>query len=112
MLGSNVPDELDLDRFQTMVGHLMSLQYISFSKEDDNSLSHPYNQTLHIEVLIQNRRVKRVLIDGGASLNICSYSLITQLGFSEMAIDPRKKITIKAYDEQERSSKGTIVLPI
>lgn len=53
-----------------------------------------------------------MLIDGGTSLNICSYSLITQLGFLELAIDHRKKITIKAYDEQERSSKGTIVLPI
>ena len=84
----------------------------TFLEEDDNSLSHPYNQTLHIEVLIQNRRVKRVLIDGGVGLNICSYNLITQLGFSEMAIDPQKKITIKAYDEQEISSKATIVLPI
>ena len=30
----------------------------------------------------------------------------------EFAIDPRHKITIKAYDEVERSSKGLIVLPI
>ena len=31
---------------------------------------------------------------------------------SEFAIDPKCKITIKAYDEVERPSKGLIVLPI
>lgn len=38
--------------------------------------------------------------------------LVLALGFSETAIDPKKKITIKAYDEEERSSKGSVVLPI
>ena len=76
------------------------------------SLNHPQKFPLHIEVLIHKHRVKRVLIDGGASLNICTLSLLKDLGFSEEAIDPKKKITIKAYDDEERASKGVIVLPI
>lgn len=34
------------------------------------------------------------------------------MGFSENDIDPRKKITIKVYDEEERNSKGPVLLPI
>jgi len=46
------------------------------------------------------------------SLNICALNLILALGFSKNAIDPKKKITIKAYDEGERTSNGTVVFPI
>lgn len=76
------------------------------------SLNHPQNLPLHIEVLIHKHRVKRVLVDGGAGLNICTLSLVKALGFFEEAIDPKKKITIKAYDDEERASRGVIVLPI
>lgn len=27
-------------------------------------------------------------------------------------MDPKKKITIKAYEEEERASKGLVVLPL
>lgn len=53
-----------------------------------------------------------MLIDNGVGLNICSFNVIKQLGLSEFTIDSRKKITIKAYDEVVRSSKGLFVLPI
>lgn len=95
-----------------MVGHLTSPHYLTFSEEDDNSLNHPHNQPLHIEAMIHKHKVKHVLIDGGAGLNICTYSLLTQLGLSENVIDPCKKITIKSYDEEERTSKGLVSLPI
>lgn len=49
---------------------------------------------------------------GGAGLNICSYNLIIQHSFFEHTIDTRNKITIKAYDVEESSSKGLVVLPI
>lgn len=112
LLETSVPKDLDLDRFQSMVGHLTLPHYLSFSEEDDNSLNHPHNQPLHIEVMIHKHRVKCVLIDGGAGLNIYTYNLITQLGYSENVIDPRKKITIKAYDKEERTSKGLVLLSI
>lgn len=111
-LTTNVPKDLDLDQFQSMVGHLTSPHYLSFFKEDDNLLNHPHNEPLHIEVMIHKHHVKHVLIDGGARLNICTYNLITQLGYFENIIDPNKKITIKAYDEEERTSKGLVLLSI
>lgn len=76
------------------------------------SLQHPHNPLLHIEVLIHKTHVKCILVDGGEGLNICALSLVHALGFSEEVVDPRKKITIKAHDEEEGSSKGTVVLPL
>lgn len=53
-----------------------------------------------------------MLIDGGVGLNICTLKIICALGYLENSIDFRRKITIKPYDDEERSSKGLIFLPI
>lgn len=95
-----------------MVNHISTPHYLSFSKEDDKTLSHPHNLTLHIEVQIDCTRVRRVLIDNGVGLNICSLNNVKTLGILEFSINLRHKITIKYYDEVERLSKGLIVLPI
>lgn len=109
---TTVSKDLDVDQFQNMVGHLIAPHCLSFSKNDDTSLQHPHNDPLHVEVTINKTRVKRVLIDGEVGLNIYALSLIKALGYSENAVDPKKKITIKAYDEEECSSKENMVLPI
>ena len=72
----------------------------------------PHNISLHIEVQIFNTRVHQVLIDIGVGLIIVSFHVVQQLGMFEFSIDPKHKITIKANDEVEWSSKGLIVLPI
>lgn len=43
LLTTNVPKDLDVDRFQSMVGHLTSPHYLTFFEEDDNSLNHLHN---------------------------------------------------------------------
>ena len=95
-----------------MVNYISSPHYLTFLEEDDKSLSHPHNLSLHIEVMIHKTHVKCVLRDGGVRLNICSLSLLKMLGYSKQVIDTRRKIIIKAYDEVERSSKGLVILPI
>ena len=91
---TNVPTDIDNGRFQAMVNHISLPHYISFSKEDEKSLSHPHNLTLHIEVKIFHTQVYPVLIDNGAGLNIVSFHVVQQLGMFEFSIDPKCKITI------------------
>lgn len=81
LLVENVPRDLDVDKFQSIVEHLTSPPSLTFSKKCDISISHPHNQPLHIEVSIQQFRVKRILINGGASLNICTFKLVKVLSF-------------------------------
>lgn len=112
LVSANIPTNIDAERFQAMVNHISSPHYLTFFEEDDRALSHPHNLSLHVEVQIFYTHVRRVLIDNGAGLNIISFNVIQQLGMSEFGIDPKCKITIKAYDDVERPSKGLIVLPI
>jgi len=63
-------------------------------------------------VFVKQRCIKQILVDGGAGLNICSLKLIKQLGYSEKDVDTSKVITIRAYDDVERDTKGIIFLPI
>jgi len=107
-----IPTNLAQEKFHAMVGNLTSSSTISFTEQDDLSVSQPHNTPLHIIAFIHKHCIKWVLIDGGVGLNICTLKLVLALGFSENAIDSRKKITIKAYDEEERTTKGTLVLPI
>ena len=108
----NVLKNLDVDQFKKMVNHIGSPHYLLFLEEDDKSLSHPQNLALYSKDMIYRTHVRCVLIDGGGGLNICSLSLLKTLGYFEQVIDTRRKITIKAYDEGDRSSKGLAVLPI
>lgn len=95
-----------------MVGYLTTSHNLLFSQDNDVSLSHPHKNPLHIKFLIHKHKAKYLLIDGGVDLNICTLKIIRALGFLENAIDPKKKITIKAYDDEERSLEGLVVFPI
>lgn len=75
---------------------MTSPYYMSFSEEDENSLSHPHNQPLHIDVMIHRKHICQVLIDNGADLNIVFATFLRQLGYFEESLDPTCKITIKA----------------
>ena len=108
----NVSKNLDVDQFQNMVNRIASPHYLSFLEEDDKSLSHPHNLSLHIEVMIHRTHVRHVLIDGGVGLTNCSLSLLKTLGYSKKIIYTRRKIMIKASDEAKRSSKGLVILTI
>lgn len=83
LVETNVLQDLDIDKFQAMVAHMIGPHNLTFFEHDNVSLSHPHNTLLHIEFLVYKHRVKKVLIDGGAGLNICTLKLIHALGFSE-----------------------------
>ncbi|GLJ50598.1 hypothetical protein SUGI_1077960 [Cryptomeria japonica] len=109
---TTIPTNLNVDQFQAMVGYLSIPHSLTFIEVDDASVSQPHNAPLHVEAFIHKHRIKRVLIDGGAGLNICTLSTIKQLGYSDKAVNSTNQITIKAYDDEEHSSKGTVTLPL
>lgn len=52
LVDNTISKHLDINQFQTMVGHFTTPHCLSFTKEYDMSLQHPHNAPLHIEVLI------------------------------------------------------------
>ena len=112
MLESLVPKDIDVNQFETMVGYLTTPHHVTFSNQDYSSPKTNHNDALHIETFVHKHKVRRILVDGGVGLNICSLKLVKALGFSDACVDPTKSIVIKAYDDEERSSRGVISLPI
>ena len=93
-----------------MVDHIAANKHATFTECDVPPHKPLHNDPLHLLVQIHKSTVRRVLVDGGAGLNICTLKLIKQLGYSESSIDVTQRINIRAYDEKERSSKGIIIL--
>lgn len=106
-----VRNELDVCRFQNMVNNLVAPHCVSLLAHDDISIIQAQNSCLHIKDFIHRNKVKRALVDGGAGLKIFTLNLVKSLGYMKDVVDPRKKITIKAYDDEERSSKCMVILP-
>jgi hypothetical protein len=66
---------------------------------------------LLIAIMVSNFSMKRVMIDNGSALNICTLKFIKQAGYTKADIIS-EVISIKAYDNLERTTEGTILLPI
>lgn len=61
--------------------------------------------------MVRDFAIKRVLIDNGSALNLCTLKFIQQIGFTKADIS-HEVITIKAYDNLECTFEGTITFPI
>lgn len=72
LLQSHVPDNINPTQFQALIGNLASQQHIIFNSKDAPA-NEDHNKPLHIEALIYKHKVKRILIDGGSELNLCTY---------------------------------------
>lgn len=107
-----VDRDIDEHAFQSMLGNLAQGTRIAFTKQDIPSDRLLHNDPLHLETYIHKRRIIRVLVDGGAGLNICTLKLVKELGYSELHVDSSKRINIKAYDDEERPLKGIVTLPV
>jgi hypothetical protein len=108
LVETNVPNNLEVCKFEAMVGHLIAPHCLSFSEYDGVSLSHPHNVELHIKVQIHKHHVKCVLIHGGAELSIFTLKLIQALGFSEQAI----KFKIQYIDSKNQPTSTHSQPPI
>lgn len=70
-LEASVPNDLDPNQFQAMVGKITTNHHLVFSKKDlSQKLFH--NQVLYIEVGVHENIAERVLIDNSVGLNICT----------------------------------------
>ena len=85
-----------------MIGNLAAQKHLVFIDKDFQGLNPHHIMSLHIEVLIEN----------GSGLNLCTLKMIHFLGLPKDILDVNKRITMKAYDERERESKGVIMLPL
>lgn len=108
---THVPGDIDPTQFQALVAHLSTTYHLSFTQCDAMFPDPNYIHPLNIELVIKHYKLKRVLIDNGSTLNLCTLKFIMQIGYIVKNLY-NQCITIKAYDNVEKSSVGMINLPI
>ena len=108
---SHVPTNINATKFINLVGHISTSCVLSFKPFDVPKIEPDHILPLYIYVMVSNSSIKRVMIDHGSALNPCTLRLFKQEGYTEEDII-NEVITIKAYDNLDRTTKGTILLPI
>ncbi|KAH9288514.1 hypothetical protein KI387_032631, partial [Taxus chinensis] len=76
---SGVSTEVDPTNLQAMIACLDTNNHITF---DHTAILHnnpEHNLPLYLEVVVTHHKIKRVLVDGGSGLNICTLKLVKQL---------------------------------
>nr|XP_009794827.1 PREDICTED: uncharacterized protein LOC104241578 [Nicotiana sylvestris] len=81
-----------------------------FSEEDLEAMIELHNNALVISFLLNNTRIKRVLVDPGSSANIIILEVVEQLGLlNQVALIPR---VLHGFNMTGEVTKGEITLPI
>lgn len=95
---------------QAMVGSLFSPQPITFTQNDLPDIRYPHTRPLYVEVLVDHVQIKRVLIDTGAGLKICTLST-ARLGSGIWTLPGFLLTTaVRAYDGTTRTAQGIVRL--
>ncbi|XP_059302219.1 uncharacterized protein LOC132054186 [Lycium ferocissimum] len=84
--------------------------FISFSDEEVEGITQPYNDALVISVLINKTHVKRILIDPGSLANIIGWKVVEQLGMLDQII-PTTWV-LNGFNMACKTTKGEITLPV
>ncbi|XP_019262843.1 PREDICTED: uncharacterized protein LOC109240630 [Nicotiana attenuata] len=84
--GTDIPQRLVIKRIKISaviegpIRDRVTEDTLAFSEEDFGTLTQPHNDALVISFLLNNIRIKRVLVDPGSSANVIRSKVVEQLG--------------------------------
>ncbi|XP_022156714.1 uncharacterized protein LOC111023559 [Momordica charantia] len=84
---------------------------ILFDEHDAKWIHMPHNDALVIAPKINHVKVRRVLVDGGASTNVLSFSTYSALGWEKRHLKPSPTPLI-GFAEESVSAERCISLPV
>lgn len=111
LIESHIPIDINAIDFRNLIGNLSSSCALSFKTIDIPFVEPNHTLPLCIAIMVSTFTIKKVMIGNGSSLNICTLKFIKQVGYTEADVI-NVVITIKAYDNLEWTTEGTILLPI
>ncbi|KAJ0525835.1 putative retrotransposon gag domain, aspartic peptidase domain superfamily [Helianthus annuus] len=84
---------------------------ITFDEDDRINIQDPHHDSLVITLFISNHFVRRILIDGGSSVNIIQLDVLKKMGIPESDIIPRSSVLV-GFSGETKKTLGDIKLPI
>ncbi|XP_076884596.1 uncharacterized protein LOC143533828 [Bidens hawaiensis] len=93
------------------ISTLTTQKIISFEEEDRCDLQDPHHDGLLITLWIANCFVRRILIDGGSSVNIIQLDALKKMEISESEIIPRSSVLV-GFSGETKNTLGDIKLPV
>jgi hypothetical protein len=90
---------------------LTNQKSISFEETDRGDVQDPHHDGLVITLCIANCFVRRILIDGGSSVNIIQLEALKKMGIPESDIISRSSVLV-GFSGETKNTVGDIKLPI
>ncbi|XP_076953332.1 uncharacterized protein LOC143627378 [Bidens hawaiensis] len=84
---------------------------ISFNEDDRVNVQDLHNNNLVITLFISNHYVRRILINGGSSVNINQLEVLKKMNILESEIVPRSSVLV-GFSGEIKNTLGDIKLPI
>jgi len=109
--GAHVEQDVSLDKFEGIVSHITTNNYLTFTKDEIPSEGRGHNKALHISVKCINHFISRVLIDNGSSLNVMPKTTLNKLPNDGIHLHPSTMV-VRAFDGSKREVIGEVELPI
>jgi hypothetical protein len=90
---------------------LTSQRIITFDEDDRNNIQDPHHDSLVITLFIANHYVRRILVDGGSSVNIIQHDVLKKMNIPDSDIVPRSSVLV-GFSGEIKNTLGDIKLPI
>ncbi|KAK1441334.1 hypothetical protein QVD17_07181 [Tagetes erecta] len=84
---------------------------ITFDEDDLEHIQDPHHDGLVVTLCIANCYVRRILVDGGSSVNIIQWEALKQMNILEKDIVPRSTVLV-GFSGETKKTMGEITLPI
>ncbi|XP_075097974.1 uncharacterized protein LOC107767021 [Nicotiana tabacum] len=104
-----VSEKTTVNQLEKMAERFFEVNRITFSDDDLPEEGAGHNRALHLMVKCEGHYVKRVMIDGGSSVDVCPLSTLQQPNIDNNRIRT-SNVSIRAFDGSKRDTIGEIEL--
>ncbi|XP_076960954.1 uncharacterized protein LOC143637445 [Bidens hawaiensis] len=95
----------------TKTSILTKERIISFDESDRVDVQDPHHDSLVITLYVANHYVRRILVDGGSSVNIIQLDVLKKINIPEDEIVPSSSVLV-GFSGETKNTIGEIKLPI
>ncbi|XP_070009967.1 uncharacterized protein [Nicotiana sylvestris] len=106
---AHISEETTVNQLEKMANRFFEANRISFTDDELLEEGAGHNRDLNLMVKCEGHYVKRVMVDGGSSVDLCPLSTLQSMKINTYRIRP-SNVRIRAFDGSARDTMGEINL--